>query len=286
MPNLPLFEWVLIAGALGLIVGSFLNVVILRLPDRIDALWKREARDVLELDSALDALPPGIVFESSHCPHCKHPLRAYDNIPVFSWLWLRGRCRYCLAPISIQYPLVELLTAILSATVMWKFGPGWTAVAGMFFTWALISLAGIDLRTQLLPDQITLPLLWCGLLLSIAHIFTAPTSSILGAAIGYLSLWSVYWIFKFLTGKEGMGFGDFKLLGALGAWMGPASLLPIILLSSLSGALLGGSLILLRRHQREIPMAFGPYIAIAGWTWFIAGDFLQKEYLALFSVPH
>jgi leader peptidase (prepilin peptidase)/N-methyltransferase len=278
--------WVLIAGVLGLVVGSFLNVVILRLPARLDALWQQEARDILGAEAAQEALPPGIVLESSHCPHCKHPLAFYDNIPLFSWLWLRGRCRYCQTSISIQYPLVELLTAVLSMVVVWRFGPNWTALTGLFFTWALIALAGIDLRTQLLPDQITLPLLWCGLLLSTQHLFVAPSSSIWGAALGYLSLWSVYWLFKLLTGKEGMGFGDFKLLSALGAWMGPLALLPIVLLSSLSGALLGGALILLRRHDRETPMPFGPYIAIAGWIWFVAGDVLQSHYLALFHGPY
>ncbi|GLQ47120.1 type 4 prepilin-like proteins leader peptide-processing enzyme [Dyella lipolytica] len=281
MPDLPLTAWIVIAGVLGLLVGSFLNVVILRLPERLDALWRQEAHDVLGLEHAQQTLPPGIVRESSHCPHCKHPLAAYDNIPLFSWLWLKGRCRYCQAPISIQYPLVELLTAILSAIVVWKLGPTWVALAGLFFTWSLVALSGIDLRTQLLPDQITLPLLWAGLLLSLGHLFVEPKSAILGAAIGYLSLWSVYWLFKLLTGKEGMGFGDFKLLAALGAWMGPVALLPVILLSSFIGALIGGAMIALRKHAREVPMPFGPFIAMAGWVWFIAGDYLLHAYLGL-----
>jgi leader peptidase (prepilin peptidase) / N-methyltransferase len=281
MPDLPLTAWIVIAGVLGLLVGSFLNVVILRLPERLDALWRQEAHDVLGLEHAQQTLPPGIVRESSHCPHCKHPLAAYDNIPLFSWLWLKGRCRYCQARISIQYPLVELLTAILSAIVVWKFGVTWVALAGLFFTWSLVALSGIDLRTQLLPDQITLPLLWAGLLLSLGHLFVEPKSAILGAAIGYLSLWSVYWLFKLLTGKEGMGFGDFKLLAALGAWMGPVALLPVILLSSFIGALIGGTMIALRKHAREVPMPFGPFIAMAGWVWFIAGDYLLHAYLGL-----
>jgi leader peptidase (prepilin peptidase)/N-methyltransferase len=281
MPDLSLTVWIVIAGVLGLVVGSFLNVVILRLPERLDALWRQEARDVLELESSPAPLPPGIVRESSHCPHCKHPLAVYDNIPLFGWLLLRGRCRYCHAPISIQYPLVELLTAVLSAVVVWKFGPNGAALAGLFLTWALIALSGIDLRTQLLPDQITLPLLWAGLLLSLGHLFVEPKSAILGAAIGYLSLWSVYWLFKLLTGKEGMGFGDFKLLAALGAWMGPVALLPVILLSSFVGALIGGMMIALRKHGRDVPMPFGPFIAIAGWVWFISGDHLLHAYLGL-----
>jgi leader peptidase (prepilin peptidase) / N-methyltransferase len=284
MPDLPLIVWVLIAGVLGLLVGSFLNVVILRLPARLDSMWRQEAREVLELGAAIEPLPPGVVRESSHCPHCKHPLSALDNIPVLSWLLLRGRCRYCQAPISIQYPLVELLTAVLSGIIVWKFGPTWTSVAGLFLTWALVALSGIDFRTQLLPDQITLPLLWAGLLLSLSHLSITPEQAILGAAIGYLSLWSVYWLFKLLTGKEGMGFGDFKLLAALGAWMGPGALLPVILLSSLVGALIGGTLIALRKHGREVPMPFGPFIAMAGWIWFVAGSELWHAYLSFSGI--
>jgi leader peptidase (prepilin peptidase)/N-methyltransferase len=281
MPDLPLTVWIAIAGVLGLLVGSFLNVVILRLPARLDASWRREAHEVLGLElSEEEPLPPGIVREGSHCPHCKHPLAAHDNIPVLGWLLLRGRCRYCQAPISIQYPLVELLTGILSAIIVWKFGPTWTGLSGLFLTWALVALSGIDFRTQLLPDQITLPLLWAGLLLSLTQMFVAPPAAILGAAIGYLSLWSVYWLFKLLTGKEGMGFGDFKLLAALGAWMGPMSLLPTILLSSLIGALVGGTLIALRKHGREVPIPFGPFIAIAGWVWFVAGEQLWHAYMS------
>jgi leader peptidase (prepilin peptidase)/N-methyltransferase len=279
MPDLPLTVWIALAGVLGLIVGSFLNVVILRLPARLDAFWRQEAHDVLGLEAPADDLPPGIVREGSHCPHCKHPLAARDNIPLFGWLLLRGRCRYCQAPISIQYPLVELLSGLLSAVVVWKFGPSWAGLAGLILTWSLISLSGIDFRTQLLPDQITLPLLWAGLLLSLAQLFTAPAASILGAAIGYLSLWSVYWLFKLLTGKEGMGFGDFKLLAALGAWMGPMALLPVILLSSFIGAVVGGTLIAMRKHGREMPMPFGPFIAMAGWVWFIAGEQLWHAYM-------
>lgn len=280
MPELPLTVWIVVAGVFGLIVGSFLNVVILRLPARLDAFWQREAYDVLGMEPPAEPLPPGLIREASHCPHCKHPLAVYDNIPLFGWLLLRGRCRYCRAPISMQYPLVELLSAVLSAIVIGKFGPTWAGLAGLGLTWALIAASGIDVRTQLLPDQITLPLLWAGLLLSLVHLFIGPPASILGAAIGYLSLWSVYWLFKLLTGKEGMGFGDFKLLAALGAWMGPMSLLPVILLSSFIGALVGGALIALRKHGREVPMPFGPFIALAGWAWFIAGDWLWHAYMS------
>ncbi len=281
MPELPFALWIALAGVLGLLVGSFLNVVILRLPERIAAGWRQEARDVLELEPDAAPLPPGIVREPSHCPHCKHPLSALDNIPLFGWLLLRGRCRYCQARISIQYPLVELLSGVLSAVIVWRFGPSWAALAGLALTWTLIALSGIDFRTQLLPDQLTYPLLWLGLLLSLLPMFVAAPAAILAAAIGYLSLWSVYWAFKLLTGKEGMGYGDFKLLAALGAWMGPLSLLPIVLLSSLIGALVGGTLIALRKHQREIPMPFGPFIAAAGWVWFVAGSDLLQGYMRL-----
>ena len=281
MPDMPLVMWIAFAGVLGLVVGSFLNVVILRLPERMAAGWRQEAREVLELEIDPGPLPPGIVREPSHCPQCKHPLSVLDNIPLFGWLLLRGRCRYCQAPISIQYPLVELLSGLLSAVIVWKFGPSWAALAGLLLTWTLIALSGIDFRTQLLPDQLTFPLLWLGLLLALLPMFVTAPSAIIGAAIGYLSLWSVYWLFKLLTGKEGMGYGDFKLLAALGAWMGPVSLLPIILLSSLVGALVGGSLIVLHRHKREVPMPFGPFIAAAGWIWFVAGDGLLQDYMHL-----
>jgi leader peptidase (prepilin peptidase)/N-methyltransferase len=283
MPELPFALWIAFAGVLGLLVGSFLNVVILRLPERMAAGWRQEAREVLELEADATPLPPGIVREPSHCPQCKHPLSALDNIPLFGWLLLRGRCRYCQAKISIQYPLVELLSGALSAVIVWKFGPSWAALAGLALTWTLIALSGIDFRTQLLPDQLTLPLLWLGLLLALLPMFVAAPapSAIIGAAIGYLSLWSVYWVFKLLTGKEGMGHGDFKLLAALGAWMGPVALLPMILLSSLIGALVGGSLIALRKHDRQVPMPFGPFIAAAGWVWFVAGDELLRVYLQM-----
>jgi len=281
MPDMPLVMWIAFAGVLGLVVGSFLNVVILRLPERMAADWRQEAREVLELEVDAGPLPPGIVREPSHCPQCKHPLSALDNIPLFGWLLLRGRCRYCKAKISIQYPLVELLSGVLSAIIVWKFGPSWAALAGLLLTWTLIALSGIDFRTQLLPDQLTFPLLWLGLLLALLPMFVTAPSAIIGAAIGYLSLWGVYWLFKLLTGKEGMGYGDFKLLAALGAWMGPVALLPVILLSSLIGALVGGALIALRRHQREVPMPFGPFIAGAGWIWFVAGDGLLQSYMHL-----
>ncbi|MGH8213394.1 MAG: prepilin peptidase [Rhodanobacteraceae bacterium] len=270
--------WIAAAFVLGLLVGSFLNVVILRLPARLMHAWKRDAREVLQLRGDEPA-PPGIVRQASHCPQCKHPLAAYDNIPLVSWLLLRGRCRHCEEPISIQYPLVELLTAVLSAVVVWKFGPGWAALAALFFTWVLIAAAGIDLRTQLLPDQLTLPLLWLGLLIALVPLFVDVRAAIEGAAIGYLALWCVYWAFRLLTGKEGMGYGDFKLLGALGAWMGPVALLPIVLLSSFIGAIVGVVALRMRNQDRSTPIPFGPFLAAAGWVWFVFGDSLFSAYL-------
>lgn len=273
--------WALIAAAfvLGLLVGSFLNVVILRLPPRLVHGWKRDAREILELPTVDEPAPPGLVRKGSHCPHCKHPLAVHDNIPLISWLLLRGRCRYCETRISIQYPIVELLSAVLSAVVMWKFGPTWPALAALCFTWVLIAAAGIDLRTQLLPDQLTLPLLWLGLLLALIPLFVDARAAVEGAVIGYLALWCVYWIFKWLTGKEGMGYGDFKLLGALGAWMGPLALLPIVLLSSLIGAIIGVIALRMRNQDHSTPIPFGPFLAAAGWVWFVFGDNLFGAYL-------
>lgn len=288
MPDLPLALWIGLAGVFGLLFGSFLNVVILRVPARMQAEWRKQAREVLELDAVDEALPPGVVKESSHCPKCKHPLAARDNIPLFGWVMLRGRCRYCHEPISIQYPLVELLAGLASAAVVWRFGPTPGALAGLVLTYFLIALSGIDARTQLLPDELNYPLLWIGLTLCLIPSWQplpiAPTSAILAALLGYLSLWSVYWLFKLLTGKEGMGHGDFKLLAALGAWMGPVALLPIVMLSSLIGAIVGGALILFRRHGREVPIPFGPYLAAAGWVWFLVGDRLLALYMQVSGI--
>jgi leader peptidase (prepilin peptidase)/N-methyltransferase len=287
------FDWLQAPAALipltallGLLVGSFLNVVILRLPRRLEHDWRAQAHEILGNDVALDepaaeAAPPDLVFTASHCPHCRHRLSAWDNIPLLSWILLRGRCRYCQAPISRQYPFVEFLTALLSAAVAWKFGFGLSLAAGLAFTWILVAASGIDVRTQLLPDQLTLPLLWLGLLLSLLPVFVTPAAAIVGAAIGYLSLWVVFWLFKLATGKEGMGYGDFKLLAALGAWMGAMSLLPIILLSSLIGAIVGGAVLALRGQGRDTPIPFGPFIAAAGWTWFVFGETLGGFYARL-----
>ncbi|MEO8460446.1 MAG: A24 family peptidase [Dokdonella sp.] len=273
-----------LTGILGLLVGSFLNVVILRLPARLEHDWRNQAHQVLGTDvPTADTAPPDLVFTGSHCRSCKHKLSAFDNIPLLSWVFLRGRCRYCKAAISWQYPLVELLSALMSIAIAWKFGYGWPLAAGLVFTWILIAAAGIDARTQLLPDQLTYPLLWLGLLIALVPLFVSPATAIAGAAIGYLSLWSIFWLFKLLTGKEGMGYGDFKLLAALGAWMGATALLPVILMSSLIGAIVGGVMLAVRGQDRSTPIPFGPFIAAAGWIWFVAGDPLSHIYQHLFG---
>lgn len=269
---------------LGLLVGSFLNDVILRLPQRLQHDWQTQSRELLGLPVEDLLHPPGIVRESSHCPKCKHRLSPYENIPVFSWLYLRGRCRHCHESISIQYPLVEFLTAVTSALIAWKFGLSVQMAAGLILTWVLIAAAGIDARTQLLPDNLTLPLLWLGLLLSLYGVFIDSHASILGAAIGYLSLWSVYWLFKLLTGKEGMGYGDFKLLAALGAWMGTGSILPIVLLSAVAGAIIGIIILKLQDQDRSAPIPFGPFIAVAGWAYFVYGEQIWNFYRNTFLI--
>ena len=273
-----------LASILGLLVGSFLNVVILRLPQRMLHQWREQSREMLELETVAEPAPPGLIWQPSHCPRCKHVLGALENIPVVSWLILRGRCKHCGAKISPQYPLVELLTAVCSALIVWKFGTTWQAGAGLLLTWTLIALAGIDTHTQLLPDQITLPLLWLGLLIALIPLNADATTAILGAVIGYLSLWSVYWGFKLLTGKEGMGYGDFKLLAALGAWMGPWALFPIVLLSSLIGAVVGSVLLAMQGRDRATPIPFGPFLAAAGWIQFLLGDQILAFYRHLFAL--
>ncbi|WP_440223488.1 prepilin peptidase [Dokdonella sp. MW10] len=274
-----------LTGVLGLLVGSFLNVVILRLPRRLEHEWQAQARELLGQSAPVaEDVPPDLVFKGSHCVHCKHPLSPLDNIPLLSFLALRGRCRYCRTPISWQYPLVELLSALACAVMAWKFGFGWPLLAALVFTWMLLAASGIDARTQLLPDQLTLPLMWLGLLLSLLPMFVDAPTAIIGAAIGWLSLWSVFWLFKLLTGKEGMGYGDFKLLAALGAWMGASALLPVILLSSLIGAIIGGAILSIGGKGRDTPIPFGPFIAAAGWVWFAFGDELLALYKGWFFV--
>jgi len=268
-----------VVAGLGLLVGSFLNVVILRLPKRLEWEWKRDAREVLEEPELYDPPPPGIVVERSHCPHCKTALSWYENIPLFSWLVLRGKCRHCKAPISPQYPLVELLTAVLAVASVWRFGFGWQGFGAALLSCYLVALSGIDLRTRLLPDQLTLPLMWLGLIGSLDNLYMPAKPALLGAIAGYVSLWLVWWLFKQITGKEGMGRGDFKLLAALGAWVGLSGVLPIILISSLVGAVIGSVWLGIKGRDRATPIPFGPYLAIAGWIVFFWGEQMVDAYL-------
>jgi len=280
--QLPVF--VAATVALGLIIGSFLNVVILRLPLMMERTWRREAQQVLESDVTFSFgsadEPLSLSHPPSTCPQCGHRIRAWENVPVLSYVFLRGRCARCRARISPRYPLVEAATAALSAAVALHFGASWLAVSALVFTWALIALTMIDMDHQLLPDSITLPLLWIGLAINTQELLVPLESAVWGAVFGYLSLWSVYWAFKLLTGKEGMGYGDFKLLAALGAWLGWKALPLIIILSSLVGAVLGLSMILLLGRDKNVPIPFGPYLAIAGWIALMWGDTLSNAYLA------
>lgn len=267
-----------LAAGLGLLVGSFLNVVILRLPRRMEWQWKRDSREILGEPELYDPPPPGIVVERSHCPRCGHQLSWYENIPVVSWLALRGRCRNCKAPISAQYPAIELLTMLLFVACVWQFGFGWQGFGALVLTSFLIALSGIDVRTQLLPDSLTLPLMWLGLIASLDNLYMPAKPALLGAIVGYASLWTVWWLFKQATGKEGMGHGDFKLLAALGAWCGLSGLLPIIMLSAVAGAIIGSVMLAVQGRDRSTPIPFGPYLAIAGWVTFMWGHDLIGAY--------
>jgi len=280
-----------VCGLVGLIVGSFLNVVIHRLPKMLERDWDGQAADLLDEKNLVEVAKKlrvgnaqryNLMTPASTCPHCSHKIRAYENIPVVSFVFLRGRCASCKAPIGIRYPIVEAISGILSAYIGWRFG--WTlAMAGaLIFAWALIALTVIDIDTQLLPDDITLPLLWLGLLVNLNNGFTPLSSAVIGAIAGYLSLWAVYWLFKLTTGKEGMGYGDFKLLGAIGAWLGWKMLAIVILLSSLVGAVVGIALIVFTRHGRNTPIPFGPYLAAAGLIALFWGETINRTYLQLF----
>ncbi len=278
-----------VCAVLGLMIGSFLNVVIHRVPVMMDNALRAECAD-LAGNAAAEPAPYNLVTPRSACPKCNAPITALQNIPVVSWLVLRGRCANCRTPISKRYPLVELATGVLSAFIAWHFGYGGEALAALAFTWFLIALTMIDFDTQFLPDQLTYPLLWLGLIVSLWHPVWAegaapvgPRESIIGAAAGYLSLWSVYWIFKLITGKEGMGYGDFKLFAALGAWLGWKMLLPIIVFASGVGAVFGIVFMIRQRRGKETQIAFGPFLAIAGWLALIFGHAVVERYLGLFA---
>ncbi|MET0980514.1 MAG: A24 family peptidase [Telluria sp.] len=261
----------LVAGLFGLLIGSFLNVVIHRVPK----MMQRESDNYVAHESGKE-LPHtdryNLMVPRSACPHCGHQIGAFENIPVVSWLALRGKCSKCKAPISPRYPAVELLTGLLSALLVWTFGSGAAGLATLLFAYLLIAMTFIDVDTQLLPDDLTFPLLWAGLLVNLNGTFVPLHDAVIGAAAGYLVLWAVYWLFKLVTGKEGMGYGDFKLLAALGAWLGWAMLPTIILLSSVVGALVGISLIVFARRGRDKPIPFGPYLAAAGMIALLYGE--------------
>jgi leader peptidase (prepilin peptidase) / N-methyltransferase len=285
----------------GLVIGSFLNVVIYRLPLMLERDWRAQAADLLTPGTESSAPPaPQAAVErltlstpGSACPACKAPIKAWQNIPVLSWLLLRGRCAACKAPISARYPLVELITAMLSAWVAWHFGFGAAAACGLLITWSLIALTGIDIDHQLLPDGITLPLMWAGLLASIivgplagSPIPVSAPDALIGAASGYVSLWLVFHAFRLITGKEGMGYGDFKLFAAFGAWFGWKLLPLVILVAAFTGAVIGILMIVLRGRDRSVPMAFGPYLAAAGWIAMMYGDVLVDGYLRVSGLKH
>ena len=288
------FAFTATAAIVGLMVGSFLNVVIHRLPKMMQRDWNEQAAMMLEDAELTDCavrlreksetpLRYNLVFPRSGCPKCGHQIRAHENIPVLSYLVLRGKCSQCNNAISLRYPAVEAASGLVTGYIAWHFGFGMASVAAILFAWSLIALTMIDVDTQLLPDSITLPLLWIGLLANIPGTFTTLNSAVIGAVAGYLSLWSVYWLFKLVTGKEGMGFGDFKLLAAIGAWLGWKLLPMVILLSSLVGAVVGILLIVSQRQGRNVPIPFGPYLAAAGLIAMLWGADINAVYLNLFG---
>ena len=275
--NLPAF--ILTVLVLSLLIGSFLNVVIYRLPKMLSSDWKDQAREILELPPYSPTETFNLILPNSRCPHCGHEIKPWENIPVFSWLFLGGKCSACNTPISKRYPLVELACGLLSAYVAWHFGFTWQTGAMLILSWGLLAMSLIDADHQLLPDVLVLPLLWLGLIVNQFGLFATPADALWGAVAGYLSLWSVYWLFKLVTGKEGMGYGDFKLLAMLGAWGGWQILPLTILLSSLVGAVLGVIMLRLRNAETSTPIPFGPYLAIAGWIALLWGDQITATYL-------
>jgi leader peptidase (prepilin peptidase)/N-methyltransferase len=271
--------WVVLLA--GLCIGSFLNVVIHRLPKMMERDWREQCAELAGTPAPAAAGPYNLVVPRSACPACGHRITALQNVPLLSWLALRGKCAACGARISARYPVVELAAGLIGAYAAWRYGPTLQALGAMAFGWSLLALAAIDLDTQLLPDDITLPLLWSGLLLNVWGTFVPLSTAVLGAVAGYLALWLVYWGFKLATGKEGMGFGDFKLLAAIGAWLGWQKLPLVILLSSVVGAAVGIALIVLARHGREKPIPFGPYLAAAGLIALFWGELITRRWLPI-----
>lgn len=276
-----MLAFVLCALLIGLLVGSFLNVLIYRLPKMMQREWREQAREILELSAEPQTATFNLVLPNSSCPHCAHEIKPWENIPVISYLFLRGKCSSCKTPISMRYPLVELACGLLSAFTAWHFGFTWQAGAMLLLTWGLLAMSLIDVDHQLLPDSLVLPLLWLGLIANSFGLFTSLEDALWGAIAGYLSLWSVYWLFKLVTGKEGMGYGDFKLLAMLGAWGGWQVLPLTILLSSLVGAALGLIMLRLRNAETSTPIPFGPYLAIAGWIALLWGEQITSSYLQI-----
>lgn len=265
---------------IGLVAGSFLNVIIFRLPKMMEREWNQQCSELRgETTKPLPTL--NLVKPCSECPHCKHKITALESIPIISYLALRGRCSQCNTSISLRYPIMEALTGIMSGFIAWHFGYGFITVAALIFVWSMIALAFIDLDTQLLPDEVTLPLLWIGLLINLGNGFTDISSAVIGAASGYIFLWLIYWCFKIATGKEGMGYGDFKLLAVIGAWFGWKMLPLVVLLSSLAGAVIGIGLIIVAKNKRDTPFPFGPYLVGGGLVALFWGDQLNRTYLDL-----
>jgi len=270
------------SGLLGLAVGSFLNVVIHRLPKMMEREWRSQCAEILDDGAPAEKRTTyNLVVPRSRCPGCDRQITALENIPVLSYIVLRGRCSGCGQRIGLRYPLVELVTGLLSVLVVWRFGLTVQAGGALLLTWALVALSVIDFDTQYLPDAITLPFLWLGLAFNVAGVYTTTQASVIGAIVGYLALWSVYHLFRLITGKEGMGYGDFKLLALFGAWLGWSAVPVIVLLSSFVGAIVGIALIALRGHDKNIPIPFGPYLAVAGWIALMWGDQLVDAYLGV-----
>lgn len=275
-------SWLLLTFLLmfGLVVGSFLNVVIYRLPLMMESRWRNDCCELLEIEGeAASDTPLTLATPNSHCPNCKQPIKPWQNVPIVSYLLLRGKCGNCGIGISRRYPAIEFITGIMTLALGWYFDASLALVGAALLTWSLVALTMIDVDHQLLPDDITLPLMWLGLLLNLLGTYVSIQDAVMGAMLGYLSLWSVYWLFKLATGKEGMGYGDFKLLAALGAWLGWQAIPMIILLSSVVGAVVGLALMVATRRGKDVPIPFGPYLAMAGWITLLWGEQLMAIYM-------
>ncbi|NJO17448.1 MAG: prepilin peptidase [Thioploca sp.] len=276
---------IVVVGLLGLIMGSFLNVIIYRLPIMMQQEARLQCAELLNVPLSQSNQSFNLIQPRSHCPHCGHQVTLLENIPLVSFIWQRGQCTACHQAISRRYPFVELLSASLAIILAWQFGFTWQLLGALMLTWILIALSMIDFDQQLLPDSLTLPGLWLGLGVNLFNLYTNIEASVIGAIAGYLFLWSVYWVFKLFTGKEGMGYGDFKLLALLGAWLGWQPLPSIILISSFLGALVGISLIIIRQHDKNVPIPFGPYLALAGWIYLLWGEKLTQTYFTWLVYP-